>query len=241
MMQFLPSMKEQKMNEIIQYLTNNLTLPFIFILGMFHALEPGHGKTFILAYLTGGVIRVWGALQLIIALIVTHFMLFSLMAYLIKLGSDRFPIFLEFIGPTLIISLGVYLLYRSLKETRHEGDEDCDDPAHFHFSESKFSSPIVTGFVAGLIPCPSAVGVILISGITFSGPALYFSIFIYVLGIALTLIGIILLFLFFKEKAQNQLNSVNKKFNTNLIAAFLIITIGVLYLLMNLLGSGHQH
>jgi ABC-type nickel/cobalt efflux system permease component RcnA len=62
-------MREQKMNEIIQYLTNNLTLPFIFILGMFHALEPGHGKTFILAYLTGGKIRVWGALQLIIALI----------------------------------------------------------------------------------------------------------------------------------------------------------------------------
>ena len=102
-------MREQKMNEIIQYLTNNLTLPFIFILGMFHALEPGHGKTFILAYLTGGVIRIWGALQLIIALIVTHFMLFSLMAYLIQLGSDRFPIFLEFVGPTLIISLGVYL------------------------------------------------------------------------------------------------------------------------------------
>ena len=70
MMQFLPSMREQKMNEIIQYLTNNLTLPFIFILGMFHALEPGHGKTFILAYLTGGKIRVWGALQLIIALII---------------------------------------------------------------------------------------------------------------------------------------------------------------------------
>ena len=70
MLQFLPSMREQKMNEIIQYLTNNLTLPFIFILGMFHALEPGHGKTFILAYLTGGKIHVWGALQLIIALII---------------------------------------------------------------------------------------------------------------------------------------------------------------------------
>jgi ABC-type nickel/cobalt efflux system permease component RcnA len=99
----------------------------------------------------------------------------------------------------------------------------------------------VTGFVAGLIPCPSALGVVLIAGMTFSGPALYFSIFIYVLGIALTLIGIMLLFLFFKEKAQKQLDSVNKKFNTNLIAAFLIITIGVLYLLMNLLGTGHQH
>ena len=103
------------MNEIIQYLTSNLTLPFIFILGMFHALEPGHGKTFILAYLTGGAIRVWGAIQLIIALIITHFMLFSLLAYLIKLGSDQFPIFLEFIGPALTIDLYKKLVMKVMK------------------------------------------------------------------------------------------------------------------------------
>ena len=229
------------MNEIINYLTTNLTLPFIFLLGMFHALEPGHGKTFILAYMSGGSMRIWGTVQLITALILTHFALFSLLAYLIKVGSDTFPIFLEFVGPSLIICLGLYLFYRAARETRHQADEDCDDPAHFHFNESKFSSPIVTGFVAGLIPCPSALGVLLIAGINFSGPALYFSVLIYVLGIALTLIGIMLLFLFFKEKAKNQLDLVNGKFNTNLIAAVIIILIGILYLIMNLSGVGHQH
>lgn len=30
-------------------LNNNFTYSVIFILGMFHALEPGHGKTLILA------------------------------------------------------------------------------------------------------------------------------------------------------------------------------------------------
>ena len=83
------------MNEIINYLTTNLTLPFIFLLGMVHALEPGHGKTFILAYMSGGSMRIWGTVQLITALILTHFALFSLLAYLIKVGSDTFPIFLE--------------------------------------------------------------------------------------------------------------------------------------------------
>ena len=34
---------------------------------------------------------------------------------------------------------------------RHEHDDDCDEPMHFHFNESKFSSPFVTGMVAGLI------------------------------------------------------------------------------------------
>jgi len=50
-----------------------------------------------------------------------------------------------------------------------------------------------------------------------------------------------LLFLFFKEKAKNQLDLVNGRFNTNLIAAVIIILIGILYLIMNLSGVGHQH
>ena len=38
-------------------LNNNFTFSIIFILGMFHALEPGHGKTLILAYMSGGSMR----------------------------------------------------------------------------------------------------------------------------------------------------------------------------------------
>ena len=126
---------------------------------------------------------------------------------------------------------------------RHEHDDDCDEPMHFHFNESKFSSPFVTGMVAGLIPCPSAVAVLLIASNKFSNDSttLYSSIFVYVLGIALTLIGIMVLFLLFKERFSDRLNAVNQRFNTNLIAASIIIIIGVLYLLMNMYGGGHQH
>ena len=38
-------------------LSNNFTFSVIFVLGMFHALEPGHGKTLILAYMSGGSMR----------------------------------------------------------------------------------------------------------------------------------------------------------------------------------------
>jgi cytochrome c biogenesis protein CcdA len=64
---------------------------------------------------------------------------------------------------------------------------------------------------------------------------------VYVLGIALTLIGIMVLFLLFKERFSDRLNSMNKRFNTNLIAASLIILIGILYLALSLFGGGHQH
>ena len=223
-------------------LNNNFTFSVIFVLGMFHALEPGHGKTLILAYMTGGSMRFFGASQLIAGLILVHFLLFSFLAFLLKTGNNSFPI-LGTIGPFFIICLGLYLLYRALKEVRHEHDDDCDEPMHFHFNESKFSNPFVTGMVAGLIPCPSAVAVLLIASTKFSNDSttLYSSIMVYVLGIALTLIGIMVLFLLFKERFSDRLNSVNKRFNTNLIAASLIILIGILYLALSLFGGGHQH
>ena len=230
------------MNEIIHYLTTNLTLPFIFLLGMFHALEPGHGKTLILAYMSGGSMRFFVAVQLIFGLIITHFALFSLIAFLLQAGNESFP-FLANIGPILIVLLGSYLLFRSLKEVRHKHDDECDEPMHFHFNQSKFSSPFITGMIAGLIPCPSAVAVLFIAATKFNDNTfiLYSSILTYVLGIALTLIGIMVLFLFFKDQFSNQLNSINQRFNTNLIAAVLIILIGILYFLMNFYSLGHQH
>ena len=223
-------------------LNNNFTFSVIFVLGMFHALEPGHGKTLILAYMSGGSMRFFGAAQLISGLIFIHFLLFSFLAFLLKAGNDTFPI-LSTIGPSFIICLGLYLLYRALKEVRHEHDNNCDEPMHFHFNESKFSSPFVTGMVAGLIPCPSAIAVLLIASTKFSNDnvTLYSSIMIYVLGIALTLVGIMVLFLMFKERFSDRLNSVNQNFNTNLIAASLIILIGILYLVLSLFGAGHQH
>ena len=223
-------------------LNNNFTFSIIFILGMFHALEPGHGKTLILAYMSGGSMRFFGAVQLIFGLIITHFALFSLIAFLLQAGNESFP-FLANIGPILIVLLGSYLLFRSLKEVRHKHDDECDEPMHFHFNQSKFSSPFITGMVAGLIPCPSAVAVLFIAATKFNDNTfiLYSSILTYVLGIALTLIGIMVLFLFFKDQFSNQLNSINQRFNTNLIAAVLIILIGILYFLMNFYSLGHQH
>jgi len=223
-------------------LNNNFTFSIIFILGMFHALEPGHGKTLILAYMSGGSMRFFGAVQLIFGLIITHFALFSLIAFLLQAGNESFP-FLANIGPILIVLLGSYLLFRSLKEVRHKHDDECDEPMHFHFNQSKFSSPFITGMIAGLIPCPSAVAVLFIAATKFNDNTfiLYSSILTYVLGIALTLIGIMVLFLFFKDQFSNQLNSINQRFNTNLIAAVLIILIGILYFLMNFYSLGHQH
>ena len=223
-------------------LNNNFTYTVIFVLGMFHALEPGHGKTLILAYLSGGSIRTIGSLKIISGLILTHFILFSFIAFLLKAGGELFPI-LEVIGPILIICLGIYLFLRSIKETRHKDEEECDDPMHFHFNDTKFASPFVTGMVAGLIPCPSAIAVLLIAANKFQQDnyTLYSSIFIYVLGIALTLISIMTLFLLFKDQFSDKLNSMNSKFNTNLIAAMLIILVGMLYLALYLLGIEHQH
>ena len=74
-----------------------------------------------------------------------------------------------------------------------KNEEECNDPMHFHFNDTKYASPFITGLVAGSIPCPSAIAVLLIASNKFQEDiiTLYSSIFIYVLGIALTLISII--------------------------------------------------
>ena len=108
---------------------------------------------------------------------------------------------------------------------------------HFHFNDTKYARPLITVLVSGSIPCPSAIAVLLIAANKFQDDliTLYSSILIYVLGIALTLIGIMTLFLLFKDRFVSQLNSVNKKFNTNIVAAILIIGVGILYFIFSFL------
>ena len=51
----------------------SLTITSIFILGCLHALEPGHGKTFLLAYTVGEKLDLKKISFLTLSLLVSHF------------------------------------------------------------------------------------------------------------------------------------------------------------------------
>ena len=53
---------------------DSLTITSIFLLGCLHALEPGHGKTFLLAYTVGGKLDFQKITLLTLSLLVSHFL-----------------------------------------------------------------------------------------------------------------------------------------------------------------------
>lgn len=160
---------------------NWATLAAIFPLGILfgaiHALTPGHGKSVLASYLVGSRLAVLRSLAVAGVLAATHVgsavILALLAAPLVSrtLGSGvgRAPV-LELLSWALLAAIGIWLLLRAIRgrsHTHHEG--------------------VMVGVVAGLIPCPLTLFVMMyalthavpVAGLAFAAAML--------LGITLTL------------------------------------------------------
>src|SRR4051794_29517203 len=123
--------------------------------GAIHALSPGHGKAMVAAYLVGTKGRPRDAVALGAIVTATHTAgVFAL--GLITLGlshfilpEDLFP-YLNLLSGLLVVGVGLSVLRR---QTRHH-----DHHHHHHFDRK---SLLAMGTAAGLIPCPSALVVLL--------------------------------------------------------------------------------
>jgi nickel/cobalt transporter (NicO) family protein len=126
--------------------------------GAAHALSPGHGKTIITAYLVGrrGTPRHAALLGLIVT--ATHTVgVFAL--GLVTLLLSRFIVpeqlypWLNLVSGLLVIGIGVSVLRARLRRHRHEH--------HHHEHELSARSLLAVGVSGGLLPCPSALVVLL--------------------------------------------------------------------------------
>jgi nickel/cobalt exporter len=153
-------------------MTNNVGLYSAFLLGMFHALEPGHGKTAIIGYLIGQRGSWLPALSLGLANALTHGTLIFIVALLVLSGmtvidlnnsEEGLHYFSKFAG-VVIIALACWVIYKELK-----GEEECCEETKVSLKELsqvnstwkqvKFS--FVMGISGGLVPCGSAVAMYL--------------------------------------------------------------------------------
>ena len=114
----------------------NITTGASFLLGMTHGLEPGHGKSFLAAYLLGEKMRWKQIFSMGFSMLVSHFLLLLLLAIILKyaLGTvhdHELMEQLEIAGPIIIIVFGVVLFIRYYRKNRR-GDHgpDCNCPAH---------------------------------------------------------------------------------------------------------------
>ena len=163
--------------------------------GMAHALSPGHGKTIVTAYLVGqrGTPRHAALLGLIVT--VTHTIgVFTL--GLITLLLSRFIVpdqlypWLNLVSGLLVVAIGASVLRARWLHRRAHAHGHDHHHHHGHGEDLSLRSLFAVGVSGGLLPCPSAL-VVLLAAISLH--RLSFGLLLIVAfsaGLALTITGI---------------------------------------------------
>jgi len=194
------------------------------VLGAAHALQPGHGKTVVAAYLIGTRGTPWHALFLGATVTVTHTAgvyalgLVTLFLSQYVVPERLYPI-LEVVSGVLVIAIGLWLfggrLLNALGLRKGHGHDHAHDHAHghghhhHHHSESAHAEQhsakvqkvgwkglLALGVSGGILPCPEALMVLLI---TIAAHRVLFGLLLIVAfstGLASVLVGFGLLLVF---------------------------------------------
>jgi nickel/cobalt transporter (NicO) family protein len=137
--------------------------------GALHALSPGHGKAMVAAYLVGTQGRPRHAVALGATVTVTHTIgvfalgLVTLALSQYVLPEDLYP-WLNLVSGLLVVVIGAAVLRSRIRAGRkgHGNHEGHHHPHHHHDHHSVTKRGLLgMGAAAGLIPCPSALVVLL--------------------------------------------------------------------------------
>ena len=224
-------------------MSESLTITSIFLLGCLHALEPGHGKTFLLAYTIGGKLDFQKILLLTASLLVSHFVVLSIIAIIFNLiiseiASTFLHEFSHWLAPGIVITFGTYILSRAIYKTKHVHSDDCGHE-HGKFTNSAIENPITVGFLTGMLPCASSLAVVMMTGMNPSLISIVRFISIYVLGIALILFLIVATFNFTKNIIFEKFNQIQFNINQEIVSGCLILIVGLIYLGYNWVDHIH--
>jgi nickel/cobalt exporter len=172
-------------------------------LGALHALEPGHGKTIVAAYLVGSRGTARHALLLGMIVTVSHtagvYLLGGITLYAQKyILPDRIYPFLGVLSGILIAGMGCYLFLQRFLGVRfahshkHELSGSAELPADGKSDRSRGVSArqlLVLGVTGGIVPCPAAL-VVLVSAVALHRTAFgLYLIVAFSIGLAAVLIG----------------------------------------------------
>ncbi len=159
-----------------------------FLWGGMHAMSPGHGKTIVGAYLVGSRATAQHAIFLGITTTITHTLAVFALG-LITLFASRFIVpeqlypWLSCLSGLMVVAIGLNLFISRLRNTQfhglthhhaHDGHSHHHNHHHTHDGSNHFHLPPMTdeappswrslltlGVSGGLVPCPSALVVLL--------------------------------------------------------------------------------
>lgn len=174
--------------------------------GAAHALTPGHGKAMVAAYLVGTQGTPRHAIVLGGTVTIAHtagvfavgFVTLGLSAFIVP--EQLYP-WLTLVSGVLVVLVGASVLRQRLRARRHERHHHGPDHAHghdhHHHDEALTSKGILgVGVAAGLLPCPSAL-VVLLSAIALHRVGLGLALivaFSFGLAATITAIGLVAVF-----------------------------------------------
>jgi ABC-type nickel/cobalt efflux system permease component RcnA len=131
--------------------------------GAVHALSPGHGKTMVAAYLVGTRGRARHALALGATVTITHTIgVFALGLVTLALSQyilpeDLYP-WLNLVSGLMVLVIGAGVLRSRFRRARRHHEHHH---GHEHDHDLSWKGLVGMGASAGLIPCPSALVVLL--------------------------------------------------------------------------------
>ncbi len=205
-------------------------LPLGILFGAIHALTPGHGKSVLASYLVGSRLAALRSLGVAGVLAATHVGMAVILALLAAPlitrtlgGVGRAPA-LELLSWALMTAIGLWLLARAVRGRSHAHHEG-----------------MAVGLVAGLIPCPLTLFVMLyalahavpVAGLTFAAAML--------IGITFTLGAVALAAVLVRDAVIRLLSRHGASIarlsrGLDLLSGILLVGIG-LYELTSLLGG----
>lgn len=146
-------------------------------IGALHALEPGHGKSIMGTYLILSRGKSKDAVLLGLTSAITHTLVIVIMAVLAHsatalamsntpLSQDRMELWLKLLSGALIVLVGLRMVFR--KTPCSCGCENNHRPSGFSGkrpapSGGSLLDVLVLGFTNGLMPCPSALAILLLA------------------------------------------------------------------------------
>jgi nickel/cobalt exporter len=161
-----------------------LYLPFAVLLGALHALEPGHAKSLMAAYIVAIRGTAGQAVTLALSAAAGHtIVVWALAIAALALGEryvvDQAEPWLTLLSGILIVLLAVRMFWalRHRAHHHHHGHDHShdDDGGHQHHrgGAHHHHAPVVSGnvsagqivwfgFTGGLLPCPAAIAVLLV-------------------------------------------------------------------------------
>ena len=225
-----------------------LGLLLAFGFGAMHAMSPGHGKTVVGAYLVGSKGTPKHAIFLGLTVTITHTLGVFAIGLITLFASnyilpERIMPFLTFVSGLLVFFIGATLFKDRLfgflgwtKDTHYhhhehefEGEHTHGGSTHTHLPPENVTwrSLLGLGISGGLLPCPSAL-VLMLSAISL-GRVGYGLILIVVFsfGLAATLTAVGLIFLYAGKIFGNTSLSENRLFKAlPVLSAFVIASVG---------------